>query len=48
MSSEELEKFSHLDKKNNYRANTEDLATSKRGFSTTRAPMISIGNFYVK
>ena len=42
------EKFSHLDKKNNYRANTEDLATSKRGCSTTRAPMISIGNFYVK
>lgn len=44
------EKFSHLDNKKNcnYRANTEDLATSKRGCSTTRAPMISIGNFYVK
>ena len=44
------EKFSHFDNKKNfnYRANTEDLATSKRGCSTTRAPMISIGNFYVK
>lgn len=43
------EKFSHLDKKPlQYRANTEDFTSSKRGCSTSRAPMISIGNFYVK